>query len=824
MMTDASKPATKKCEFCDKRGLPLLLVRNAIAAVGSGAPLASALEIELDARAAHYTKRLLRSGYVNVYDEARKRWESYFVTPEQYFFKISETPGVVPVLPAKPFNCPDQGHAAIASCVMVSDPKNASIVWIGFSDVLWTAAVRERNEDAAYRKRHMVGIDVKAALAGGMVPHTRPITQVSAVVAEYAMDRIKGAKAFVWNQGRFAPRQTSTARLIAECEAIQPGKALIVTVPDPVGLAQELALLMVRNVKVFNQNPERRRHLAANASITAIEAGVRDNTKLRESAAAQQLANRQAKDGSLWLLFSEKAREKNEELKTTTPEEASRAADNEWKKYTAKFDESARRKWQASYTKELATYDEHSIAPLARSHAMFMKSREMADYFACNYDTANPDSGVVYTSVFTHCALGTQDKKACTDLYQEWMEGDIADTRNLLLQAMVFNQETVAKAVAKAVSASLDFRSIPWDNLLATYGLAVERLAQNARETAANLLIVLAGPIARMLGKVIDGKVGVRGALMALGIISGHPIYRIEMTDNRINVRRMVAKKLIERSGLPLDAKKMSAAVSAQLDLQNLNGVKMNGNTKATFLISIDDKFKVPLVLSPEGQYDFVASKIRNVNALEELDLLRFRTHFNGGARLAVVTNLIQLVCLWKLIDEEKKALANNKFDAQMRLYSGLAAIPATTGDVIGNAWSGSLTSKYGAAHGYKAATRLLVAAKVLGTIAGIVVAIMDFKQAEKAFDENQSALGGWYIVSGGLGILMSGLLFCAYGSIPIIGILFICIIGVALVIENSKDNPVQDWLERCIWGRMQGARYCDEATEQREFQLTIKD
>jgi hypothetical protein len=110
----------KKCEFCDKRGLPLLLVRDAVASNGTGAPRAPDLPIKLGEKAAYYSKRLVRSGYVYLYDEARKRWECYFVTAEGYFFKLMETPGVAPVMPAKPFNCPDEGHRAVASCITIA--------------------------------------------------------------------------------------------------------------------------------------------------------------------------------------------------------------------------------------------------------------------------------------------------------------------------------------------------------------------------------------------------------------------------------------------------------------------------------------------------------------------------------------------------------------------------------------------------------------------------------------------------------------------------------------------------------------------------------
>jgi hypothetical protein len=55
-----------KCEYCDKRGLPLLLVRRGVAAANTGAPLASQLPIALPAGAAHNTRRQIRTRYQNV--------------------------------------------------------------------------------------------------------------------------------------------------------------------------------------------------------------------------------------------------------------------------------------------------------------------------------------------------------------------------------------------------------------------------------------------------------------------------------------------------------------------------------------------------------------------------------------------------------------------------------------------------------------------------------------------------------------------------------------------------------------------------------------
>ena len=112
-----------KCEFCDKRGLPLLITRHAIALQGSHAPKADEPGIALEGKAAQYTLRLLRQGYLYVFDEARDQWQCWLATQDGYYFKIDETVGTKQVLPTKPFNCPDEGHREVASCITIPDPK-----------------------------------------------------------------------------------------------------------------------------------------------------------------------------------------------------------------------------------------------------------------------------------------------------------------------------------------------------------------------------------------------------------------------------------------------------------------------------------------------------------------------------------------------------------------------------------------------------------------------------------------------------------------------------------------------------------------------------
>jgi hypothetical protein len=827
-MTDTQK----KCEFCDKRGLPLLLVRSAVAPAGAGAPRAPEREIGLPAEAAHYTTRLLRSGYLNVHDEARKRWETYFVTQDGYFFKLSQTPGVTPPVPAKPFNCPDQGHRAVASCITIPDPARATKVWIGFSDVLWTDAVRKANEDPAYRHRHMTSIDVKALLAGGQDPYARPIAQVSAVVAEYGMDARKGATVFGWSPAAFNARLGQAERLVNECESLRPGKGRIVTIADPAGIVQDIAFLMKRNAELFTSKPEYQRNLAASAAIGEIENAVRRQAELDEVAAAEQMADQQVSMNPLGHWLSESTRQRTEELRDVTETEAKRAADNAWSKYARKFDNAARLAWMRNFNQSLDTFDQKFIGPLARSHVAWMKSAGLASHFECNYDRDNVDTGVVYTAVMTHCIATTQDKKACADLYDEWLNGDMADTKNLLLQAMVLNQKVVADAVKSATTVSIDLRQIPWDNLFASYTNSVKRVSEHSQEVLARFIVEFAGPVARMFGKIMDGSAGFRAAVMATGLIAGHPVVVCEVTGGRKQFRAHVIRQLQRASGQVISENKMRSAVAAELRRQQIHGAPMEGTTTKKWLILADKEMisQMPPGLSPKQRADWLARSISTVEKIEGLNLQRWRTVISRDVRFGVVAGILQAASLTKTIADQEKALANEKNDATLRLHAGIATVSATTAEVIGNLIANR------AAQGLRYGQGLMtVAGDFLkrwggraGMMAGLFVAGLDLVKGVTEYRENASGLVvasyiSMAVVGASLTLALFATGFLGAAAIPIIGILILLLIGIGLLLEYIKDNPVQDWLERCPWGALPGQRYPDFKTEQDQLMQALK-
>jgi hypothetical protein len=821
--------STKTCEFCDKRGLPLLLVRDGVAPAGAVAPLAPSLSIELNAKAAHYTKRLLRTGYVNVFDEARHRWEVYFVTQEGYFFKLLDTPGVIAAIPQKPFNCPDQGHRAVASCITVPDPVNASKVWIGFSDVRWTDAIRKLNEDIAYRKRHMTEIDVQAVLMGSLAPH-RAITQVDATIAEYAMNPSLAKANFSWCPFTFDFRHGRADRLKQECEALRPGKGIIVTLSDPAGIARELARLMKRNADLFiTVRPTDQRNLTASMAIDQIKQAIQEQAQKNEIAAAKDFAEQQIRANPLGHLFSETTRAQTDNVGKVTPLHLERAAVAAWDKYKEKFDETARQAWHSPFRKRLEEFDAVFIAPLALSHVAWMKSTALADYFWCNYDPHNPESGAVYTALVAHCIEATEDKNACAELYADWLAGKILDPKNILLRAMILNQDVIAKRVEDASTVSINLKAIPWDNIFAAFTGVLDRLNQQAQVGIARLMVEISGTVATVFSKIMDGNEGFRAAVMATGLISGHPIVVCDLIGTRKQFRAHLIKQLLQASGQDVSKSQLKRAVSAELDRQRIQGVELEGDTRKRWVLVADKATieRMPPGLTPQARADWLARSLKTIEDVESLNLQRWRAVINSEFRSGLITGIFQAVSLTKLFADEEKSLKNDKQDALGRLHVGIAALAGTTSEAISHALAGrALSLRFGQGLATDAATVLKWSGRTVGLVGGLFVAVLDVNKAVEARREGNKGLAILYYSSAAVGAGLSVALFAtqwlAALAVPIIGVLVLLIVGIGIWIEYVKDNPVQDWLERCPWGVIEAERYPNLATLQDQLNKAL--
>ncbi|WNC92903.1 T6SS effector BTH_I2691 family protein [Paraburkholderia sp. FT54] len=196
MNAATSSTPPRVCPVCNKQGLPILPTRYAIARSDKGnAPTisppfgANVTSIELPVNAAHYTLRLLRPGYLYVFDERRCEWAGYVVNGQSYLYSFDIHAEVPPIVENLEFGsaCKARNDPYLARCIAVKEAAHATRVWLGFSDVMWTPAVLKKHASLAYRNAHMQCIDIAAWRSGTMQPHVATFDALKQV-AEFAAD------------------------------------------------------------------------------------------------------------------------------------------------------------------------------------------------------------------------------------------------------------------------------------------------------------------------------------------------------------------------------------------------------------------------------------------------------------------------------------------------------------------------------------------------------------------------------------------------------------------------------------------------------------
>ncbi|MES2089522.1 MAG: T6SS effector BTH_I2691 family protein, partial [Pseudomonadota bacterium] len=311
----------------------------------------------------------------------------------------------------------------------------------------------ERHKDAAYRAKHMVCLDVQAWVGSKKHKGAADISQVDKLVAEYALTDAQG-KSLAFTSGGFKSKASTAQALKDRVPTISPAGGLLLSIPDPAGIASDLGALMQHLHDSFVNAKGWRRELAVSTAISQIEAAVRASALDAEEAAADQLANESLSQPDIGMLFEgyrKKKLEQIEEIRTVSPAEAKRAEDKAWRKYTDKFDQKAAVAWKEQFDNQLKQWDEKQISPLALAHVAWMKSSILRHKMECTHDDTNADSGVAYAKTVSLCIAGTQDKGACFDLYTDWLAADVISKENLLLKALTLNLEKTQLTTEKQI-------------------------------------------------------------------------------------------------------------------------------------------------------------------------------------------------------------------------------------------------------------------------------------------------------------------------------------------------------------------------------------
>ncbi|WP_442487256.1 T6SS effector BTH_I2691 family protein [Halomonas litopenaei] len=194
-------PGTKQqgCPCCDRVGLPILPVRYAVSdrhVSDWSQDLPRSMAVHANRhfpapRETRYVLRLMREGYLYLFDEKRQRWQAWRITHDSRFEEFDPC-GRGPRETAYgdshtdvPCNIPENNLSAR----LISLPKaqEAGIVHVGYSDHPFTQAMLgrlERNEDGL-RGRLLIPFDVAAWLGTGEAAGAIPSSQLDTHVMEF---------------------------------------------------------------------------------------------------------------------------------------------------------------------------------------------------------------------------------------------------------------------------------------------------------------------------------------------------------------------------------------------------------------------------------------------------------------------------------------------------------------------------------------------------------------------------------------------------------------------------------------------------------------
>lgn len=884
--------ASLKCEICDQKGLPILPLRYAVARndVKSKAPSLGerfgdgVSSISLPEDHAKYTLRAVRPGYLYVFNEKRGQWRGYVVADDGYLLEYDINVGPPDIGRAKP--CARMAKAISSRCVIIPDAEKAGRVWLGFSDTAWTSAVLDNNRKESYRKRHMRSVDVGAWVAGSREqPHVDVMDKLVLRVGEFAMPlpsrnwlrplivppqldlgfsyklpmylpQFEHEPAFNHSMHLFSNCAATAHDLMDSAEKAVEGlsnqpPALMVAINDPVGVTSELSSLMSVLMKEFLSQPSIKWPMVTATTLGSLENIVKNQaiTGLisKKKDTGSFVAGTPNPAAGLARIFGgdehRKVQDASMELiSNATKEETEKAATDKWNSYLDKLQGGhsapSYKSPNSSLKASIEKFDSIVLAPLAEAHRAWIKSSLLAACLECNHDSRDVRSGQGYMDAVVLCVQDSQDKKICFDVYADWMSAKKIEADNIVLKALLFNQDVLIDQINAAMAAGTDWsflESLPWDSMIGAYDTTMERLQTGGQGALARLLTGLGGGLMWVVDKALDKGVG--PALIAIGVVAGTPVVRTRWQGYKADAIKdlILRMQAVNADVGRLDRFALQAAIDLEMRRSRIYGNPM-GRGNFDYLLFADKRVVEDFpgntsgARSPEKKFAELA--ILSEEEVQSKTRLRWKELATSNVRLGMLTGILQVVALGKMADDVDKSMIHERGENQWRFRAGVSALIGTTGEVL-DSWI-----RNAAALGNRSARAVPAyfnkilgkGGAGLGFIAGGAMAFWDMRRGFQEYQEGNTNLAVLYWISAGASvgamIALSSWGAIIFGSIATgIGIfLVMLIIFIAFYIEYKKDSKIQDWMERCYYGKFElKARYSSFEQQMDELQIALR-
>ncbi|STV59047.1 Uncharacterised protein [Klebsiella michiganensis] len=835
------------CNFCTRQGLALLPVRPGIKGLDDRAPDFPATFTPPPVTAqgeTAYTPRLLREGFLYIWNEMAESWINYYVTQEGFYYPLPESGNVPPtVVNGKTKPCitepAELARASLITLPVMPPPYQNGVFWFAWSEVEWTDAVRAKHENAERPEEIMQRFDMGSWLRNGEAENVVSISSLTETVAEYShgadSSGIRHWSPSYWKRAK----ALDGTNLFQAAEALSPGKGGIIMLSDPVAVVQELSALVNYRLKTrFAEDPEFSRGIALSATLSGLKQAMTEQFR-RDLIAEDKTTQRWSKTVGSRVIAgitvpSENAEQETEEAKDwhnrTFDERFEVRAKQRWDDYEKYIDRDKEKAFLTKLDAAVNTYNESVIIPMTEMYLAWLQSQTLATYFQYNFDTINLGSGAFYLQSVTDCLEGMQDQKPVSEWLHSQLVAEAFSGKNYILQALVFNNDEIAKQIQEKVSKVSVVDDISWENLMDGIKDVTEDYSKVLSVKMESYLSCISSGFVRLLQSMAYSKPVI--SIIAMVANSGYGVKTVALTGKRKYFLRATLREVARMTDINdrVSQDKLRPHLDTAMRRMELDGVPMEETQERRFMVLIDRNEARRISALPKDVRIQEATRVlRSADDVTGSVFPRFYSTNMSGLRGATVN---------RLADTAGGSIPFTGCMASV-IFQGVALTGAAGGkDLLtwekGTRFGANVVGAFGTSLEVaeralndlrvlrlKAIIRSNLGANALRKTTGFIsqgikicskaALIGVFWDGLNGFDYLKQGDYGMMVASFGSaigGLLLSGIITgLVLGPLGIAWAL-ILVFGCAIYMALKGDNDIQKWLKSCLWRKVPEGLY----------------
>lgn len=842
---------TLGCGFCSRYGLPILPVRPGVMDSQDRLPhLPESFTPDIASREySSYTGRLLREGYLHIYDEMIGRWQDYYVTDKGYYYPLPGSGEIPPGLrngEMKPcFSKPqDLARASLITLPVMPPPMKNGVFWFGWSENKWTPAVRKMHEDPTVRRKVMQKFDMESWLNSGNGEAIITLYQLTDVVAEYS-PMAAFAEIKYYSASGFQPKLNAGVQIINEAERLLPGKGAILVLQDPVAVLQELSSLLSYMInRDLYGNEKYMWKLALSSTLTGLKESMtrqmaRDMIADTEFLSMSEKLGVKTYGGLDMLPSPELAKKRNEDLDSNLQ----RRVDEKWQSYASYYDERQQTQFAEEFNQELNRYDRQVVVPITEMYLAWFKSERLTNYFRYNFDAADIQSGFDYIQTVNYCVAGMQDKALASRYFTTQLQMKSNDYRNILMRALVLNQDEMSNHLMALFKEGGSLWAQPWYGIVDAFKNTFGKMQEAAAGYLGGLLGLLTGSISRILQLAANSRLSYQIFCM-MAASSQRAFISLSLVGTEAEFVEHVVRVMGRNAGIAGGHAEDVLRMYTRWELRRLkiDGMPLTGTGERQFVVGIDLERFYQLVSLPENQRIYhLNESLRTEADVDRLLFPRWQNAISEGfstARsgvplaLGVVSMALQTAALWVSMDFSNKPATASQQEARNRFWAGTLSLTGTTAGTIESAiiHFNRMNAAYPGSSAAKIAGWFAAAGRFLGAAGGLVTAYYDHAHMQEewqsqrkglSFAYGASAISGTYLAfapfinwhwvgeilqvigryAGSRALVTIGINASVTG-LTLGWIMAGVFLAATFYISWKQTNELQKWLEKTMWGR----------------------